>query len=95
MGITKELIEGWSFTEIGGGQGTKDGEWLDVERVPTTVHVELLKADRIPDPVSREKVLEIVLIDIPTYPSSSAYTSGMYSVCPGSSERQLFAELDR
>ena len=53
MNITKELIEGWSFTEIGGGQGTQDGEWLDVERVPTTVHVELLKAERIPDPVSR------------------------------------------
>jgi len=52
MGI-KELIEGWSFTEIGGGEGTKDGEWLTVERVPTTVHVELLKAERIPDPVSR------------------------------------------
>ena len=53
MGFTKELIAGWSFTEIGGGQGTKDGEWLNVERVPTTVHVELLKAKRIPDPVSR------------------------------------------
>lgn len=52
MGITKELIEGWSFTEIGGGQGTKNGEWLNVERVPTTVHVELLKAKRISDPVS-------------------------------------------
>ena len=51
MGV-EELIEGWSFTEIGGGQGTKDGEWLDVEQVPTTVHVELLKAGRIPDPVS-------------------------------------------
>lgn len=50
MGI-KELSEGWSFTEIGGGEGTKDGEWLGVERVPTTVHVELLKAGRIPDPV--------------------------------------------
>ena len=48
----KELIEGWSFTEIGGGEGTKDGEWLSIERVPTTVHAELLKAKRIPDPVS-------------------------------------------
>ena len=49
----EELVEGWTFTEIGGGQGTKDCEWLNVERVPTTVHVELLKAGRIPDPVSR------------------------------------------
>lgn len=52
MGI-KELSKEWSLTEIGGGEGTKDGEWLSVERVPTTVHVELLKAGRIPDPVSR------------------------------------------
>lgn len=51
MGI-KELIDGWSFTEIGGGEGTQDGEWLGIEQVPTTVHVELLKAKRIPDPVS-------------------------------------------
>lgn len=52
MGI-KELIEGWSFTEIGGGEGTRDGEWLNIEQVPATVHVELLNAKRIPDPVSR------------------------------------------
>ena len=52
MGI-RELSEGWSFTEIGGGEGTKDGEWLNIERVPTTVHVELLKVERIPNPVSR------------------------------------------
>jgi len=51
MGI-KELSSGWSFTEIGGGEGTKDGEWLSIEQIPTTVHVELLKAERIPDPVS-------------------------------------------
>ena len=53
MGV-EELIQGWSFTEIEGGQRTKDGEWLSVERAPTTVHVELLKAGRIPDPVSRD-----------------------------------------
>ena len=51
MGI-RELVEGWSFTETGGGEGTEDGEWLGIEQVPTTVHVELLKAKRIPDPVS-------------------------------------------
>ena len=53
MGTIRELIQGWSFTETGGGQGTDDGEWLNVERVPTTVHFELLKVGRIPDPVSR------------------------------------------
>ncbi|KAF8974313.1 beta-mannosidase [Flammula alnicola] len=40
----------WSFTEVGGGDGTKAGEWLQVSSFPTTVHVELLKLKRIPDP---------------------------------------------
>ncbi|EKM80323.1 hypothetical protein AGABI1DRAFT_120351 [Agaricus bisporus var. burnettii JB137-S8] len=43
-------LEDWSFTQVGGGQGTKDGEWLKVSSFPTTVHVELLKLGRIPDP---------------------------------------------
>lgn len=45
-------LEEWSFTQIGGGQGTKEGEWVGVSEFPTTVHVELLKLKRIPDPVS-------------------------------------------
>lgn len=49
---SRPLNEGWSFTQVGGGEGTKDGEWLDVSEFPTTVHVELLKLKRIPDPVS-------------------------------------------
>lgn len=53
MAITK-LDKNWSFTEIGGGEGTKDGEWLAIESIPTTVHVELIKAKRIPDPVSEQ-----------------------------------------
>ncbi|KZT29317.1 glycoside hydrolase family 2 protein [Neolentinus lepideus HHB14362 ss-1] len=44
------LNEGWSFTQVGGGQGTKEGEWLACSEFPTTVHVELLKLKRIPDP---------------------------------------------
>ncbi|KAJ7179206.1 beta-mannosidase [Mycena filopes] len=43
------LLTNWAFTQIGGGEGTKDGEWLDVS-LPTTVHVELLKLKKIPDP---------------------------------------------
>jgi len=43
--------ESWSFTQVGGGQGTKPDEWLAVSQFPTTVHVELLKVERIPDPV--------------------------------------------
>ena len=48
---TSRSITDWSFTQIGGGEGTKDGEWLQVSSFPTTVHVELLKMKRIPDPV--------------------------------------------
>ncbi|KII94824.1 glycoside hydrolase family 2 protein [Plicaturopsis crispa FD-325 SS-3] len=47
---TRPLSSGWSFTQVGGGQGTKDGEWLPVSEFPTTVHVELLKLKKIPDP---------------------------------------------
>ena len=47
------IDKNWSFTQVGGGQGTKDGEWVPVANFPTTVHVELLKLGRIPDPVSR------------------------------------------
>ncbi|KLO14962.1 glycoside hydrolase family 2 protein [Schizopora paradoxa] len=44
------IDKNWSFTQVGGGQGTKDGEWVPVANFPTTVHVELLKLGRIPDP---------------------------------------------
>jgi beta-mannosidase len=44
-------LKDWSFTQVGGGEGTKDGEWIHVSEFPTTVHVELLKLERIPDPV--------------------------------------------
>ncbi|EIM88069.1 beta-mannosidase [Stereum hirsutum FP-91666 SS1] len=46
----RTLNDGWSFTQVGGGEGTKNGEWLAVSEFPTTVHVELLKLKRIPDP---------------------------------------------
>jgi beta-mannosidase len=49
--LTAKPITDWSFTQIGGGQGTKDGEWLQTSSFPTTVHAELLKLKRIPDPV--------------------------------------------
>lgn len=51
MSVLKPIAYGWSFTQLGGGQGTKEGEWLSVSQFPTTVHVELLKHKRIPDPV--------------------------------------------
>ncbi|KDQ64291.1 glycoside hydrolase family 2 protein [Jaapia argillacea MUCL 33604] len=48
--VTRPIDQGWSFTQSGGGKGTKDGEWLGVSQFPTSVHVELLKLKRIPDP---------------------------------------------
>lgn len=44
------LLQEWSFTQVGGGEGTQDGEWLQTSEFPTSVHVELLKLKRIPDP---------------------------------------------
>ncbi|KZT13063.1 glycoside hydrolase family 2 protein [Laetiporus sulphureus 93-53] len=53
MAITRTLHEGWSFTQVGSANwngAVKAGEWLPVHEFPTTVHVELLKHKRIPDP---------------------------------------------
>ncbi|KAF8138531.1 glycoside hydrolase family 2 protein, partial [Boletus edulis] len=47
----RTIASGWQFSQVGGGQGTNDGEWILVSEFPTTVHVELLRAKRIPDPV--------------------------------------------
>ncbi|TDL29523.1 glycoside hydrolase family 2 protein [Rickenella mellea] len=44
------LTQNWAFTQIGGGPGTKLDEWVPVSQFPTTVHAELLKLERIPDP---------------------------------------------
>jgi hypothetical protein len=51
MKRSRALSQDWQFTQIGGGQGTKNGEWLPVSQFPTSVHVELLGLGRIPDPV--------------------------------------------
>ena len=52
---TKVLDEGWgySLTNAHGADtsGVKEGEWAAVKQFPTTVHVELLKEGKIPDPV--------------------------------------------
>ena len=50
---TVQHISDWSFTQVAGGKGTADNEWLKVAQFPTTVHVELLRLGRIPDPVRR------------------------------------------
>lgn len=47
-------LENWVFTQVGGGNGTQIDEYLPAVG-PTTVHVELLKAKRIPDPVSKPR----------------------------------------
>ncbi|KAM5540332.1 hypothetical protein V8D89_005790 [Ganoderma adspersum] len=48
--IVMELHDGWTFTQVGGSEVVKDGEWLPVRNFPTTVHVELLEHKKIPDP---------------------------------------------
>jgi beta-mannosidase len=53
---TRFLDCGWTFTQIGGGQGTEDGEWLETSTFPTSIHVELLHSKKIPDPVSTQVV---------------------------------------
>ncbi|KAF9534884.1 beta-mannosidase [Crepidotus variabilis] len=50
MTVTSRSLTEWSFTQVGGGEGTKNDEWLKVASFPTTVHVELLKAKKISDP---------------------------------------------
>jgi beta-mannosidase len=58
MLISKEIGQGWSFTQISGGRGTKDGEWLEASAFPTTVHVELIRKNIIPDPVCVNQILD-------------------------------------
>ena len=48
--VRRPIHEGWAFTQIGGGEGTRDGEWLETASFPTSVHVELVRLKRIPDP---------------------------------------------
>ncbi|KAH9927208.1 glycoside hydrolase family 2 protein [Epithele typhae] len=47
---SRELHDGWMFSQVGGGEVLKDGEWLEATSFPTTVHVELLAHKKIPDP---------------------------------------------
>ncbi|KAJ4478021.1 glycoside hydrolase family 2 protein [Lentinula aciculospora] len=47
--MKKFALDNWTFTQAGGGKGTKKDEYLQATG-PTSVHVELLKAKRIPDP---------------------------------------------
>jgi hypothetical protein len=77
MGI--KFLQDWSFTQAGGGEGTKEGEWLPVSQFPTTVHVELLKLRKIPDPVG---LLDPLYIDFACshLPSSLDSTNGMSNV---------------
>ncbi|CEL57611.1 beta-mannosidase [Rhizoctonia solani AG-1 IB] len=57
MGVPTSLPihEGWSFTQVGelergGKPATAKGEWIPTSTFPTSVHVELIKLGKIPDP---------------------------------------------
>jgi len=56
-------LKNWLFSQVGGGLGTKDGEWLSVSSFPTTVHLELVKLGRIPDPVSFTTFTYLILVN--------------------------------
>lgn len=62
--VTRLLSDNWKFTQIGGGKGTQDGEWLSVSSFPTTVHVELKNLKKIPDPVSSTTLHSYHLVTI-------------------------------
>jgi hypothetical protein len=67
MGYTVQTVANWQFTQVGGGRGTKDGEWLPVSQFPTTVHVELLQLGRIPDPVRKiplNRLLKLIVAPV-------------------------------
>lgn len=49
MSTTTILNQNWEFAQLSEQKGV---DWHPVSRFPTSVHVELLKAGRIPDPVS-------------------------------------------
>jgi beta-mannosidase len=52
--VYRTLDQGWAFTQLGSPSPERamaKDEWLDVLQFPTTVHVELLKREKIPDPV--------------------------------------------
>ena len=78
MSIHRSL-QHWHFTQVGGGEGTKDGEWLRVSEFPTTVHVELLRLKKIPDPVGT--VLPWISPQYWNISSLLGSMSGMYNVC--------------
>jgi len=51
MTRTARSLTDWSFTQVGVDHAKNIiGEWLPVSSFPTTVHVELLKLKKIPDP---------------------------------------------
>jgi beta-mannosidase len=58
IGTTRLLDRCWAFTQVGGGLGTGNGEWLEASAFPTSVHVELLHLSIIPDPVSMEAIFQ-------------------------------------
>lgn len=50
---SRDIHDGWTFKKAtkGGDEYVKVDEEFTVQQFPTTVHVELLKHNKIPDPV--------------------------------------------
>lgn len=50
MPSTIPISADWSFAEVGGGQVNAKDEWIPCSQFPTSVHAELIKLGKIPDP---------------------------------------------
>lgn len=79
---SKAIAEGWLYS-LTNANGTdtgdvKVGEWAAVQNFPTTVHVELLQAKKIPDPVRRPTRLLTVMLTGSF--SSSVLMNGKFNV---------------
>lgn len=80
---SRSIIEGWRFTRtggVGGEDALKEGEWLNVKQFPTTVHVELLKYGKIPDPVRLHLLCHVSSNEMTQYNCNSICVCSSLSV---------------
>lgn len=49
MSVITLIDKNWEFSQL---HNQEPLEWLPASKVPTSVHVELIKAGKVPDPVS-------------------------------------------
>jgi len=74
--VTTIIDKNWEFAQLRPQQPL---EWLPASTVPTSVHVELIKAGKIPDPVSIIS-FSAYFLNLCGLPSLSARTNGKFNV---------------